>query len=143
MAIVSGSTTGIGQRTALHLAQTGATVIMACRSQQRGEDGRYEILRELKRTDSQLAPDIKVMQVDLLEPQSIRKFADSFKQQHDRLDILVNNAGTNIPGVTEQGLDFVFAASYLGHFFMSELLYDTIAQTENARVVNLCSLLHR
>lgn len=85
----------------------------------------------------------KVMQVDLLQPQSIRRFADSFKQQHDRLDILVNNAGTNIPGVTEQGLDYVFTASYLGHFMVSEILYETIAQTENARVVNLCSLLHR
>lgn len=60
VAIVSGSNTGIGQRTALHLAQTGATVIMACRSKERGENGRYEILRELKRTNPQLVPDIKV-----------------------------------------------------------------------------------
>jgi NAD(P)-dependent dehydrogenase (short-subunit alcohol dehydrogenase family) len=88
-------------------------------------------------------PDIQIMELDLLQPGSIDKFASEFTQKFKQLDILINNAGTNIPGISEGGLDYVFTVSYLGHWYLTTKLYDAIKDTPNARVVNLTSVLHR
>lgn len=40
--------TGIGKRTALHLARMGAKVIMACRSVERGEAARINMEEEIR-----------------------------------------------------------------------------------------------
>ena len=40
---MTGANAGIGQATALGLAQLGATVIMVCRSRERGEAAQAEI----------------------------------------------------------------------------------------------------
>lgn len=142
VAIVSGSNTGIGNRTAYHIAATGITLIMACRSMERGEEAKRNLEKELTK-DGITNFDIKVMQMDLRDPASIRSFAKAFQSKYKKLDILVNNAGTNIPGLSDKGLDFVYTVSYLGHFFLTTLLYDTIKKTPGARVVNVSSLLHR
>ncbi|KAG5178416.1 hypothetical protein JKP88DRAFT_329698 [Tribonema minus] len=141
IAVVSGANTGIGRKTAEHLAETGVTLIMACRSKERGEQAMADMERSFSRRG--IKTNIEVMQLDLLEPASIRAFARDFKQKYDALHILVNNAGTNIPGITDRGLDYVFTVSYLGHFMLTNLLYDTIKATPDARVVNVSSLLHR
>lgn len=39
---------GIGSRTALHLAKMGATVVMACRSVQKGEEARAALEKEMR-----------------------------------------------------------------------------------------------
>ena len=78
-----------------------------------------------------------------MDTHSIRAFAQHFQAQHDRLDILINNAGSVIAGMTPQGIDQVFMADFLGHYMLTELLYDTLAKTKGARVINVSSQLHR
>ncbi len=54
VAIVTGSNTGIGERTVLHLVRRGiGVVVMACRSTERGEQARMRILEELGPTLSE------------------------------------------------------------------------------------------
>lgn len=44
---------GIGSRTALHLAKMGATVVMACRSVEKGEEARVALEKEIRLEKSQ------------------------------------------------------------------------------------------
>eukprot|EP00752_Nemacystus_decipiens_P012085 g10715.t1 len=150
--IVTGANTGIGSRTAFHLARMGAKVIMACRSVERGEAARAKLQQELAtlssaKTSSAVLPGtLEVMECDLCDFSSIRAFARAFKAKHGaRLDVLVNNAGIAIndgPRLTVDGLDTVFGVNFVGHFVLTTELMPLITSTPNARVVCLSSVAH-
>eukprot|EP00903_Cladosiphon_okamuranus_P008357 g8037.t1 len=150
--IVTGANSGIGSRTAFHLARMGAKVIMACRSVERAEKARAKMQQELANLGSGKsrtvvrAGTLEVMVVDLCDLASVRAFARAFKAKHgDRLDVLVNNAAISInqgPALTVDGLDTVFGGNFIGHFALTTELLPLIDSTPNARVVCLSSILH-
>lgn len=64
----------------------------------------------------------------------------------NQLDILINNAGVvNLKEriETSEGLEMHMATNHIGHFALTGLLYPTITNTQNARVVTMSSLAHR
>jgi len=85
--IVTGSNSGIGKATAKALAGMGATVVMAVRNRERGEMAQAEIAEETGNKS------VSVMVCDLASRDSIKRFAEEFKKEYDRLDVLINNAG--------------------------------------------------
>jgi NAD(P)-dependent dehydrogenase (short-subunit alcohol dehydrogenase family) len=85
-AIVTGANRGIGYATARALARKGATVILACRNKDKGEAAVRQIAQEHPEAKAAL------MQLDLSDLASVRRFADEFISHYDRLDILINNA---------------------------------------------------
>ncbi len=136
--IVTGANSGIGKATAVGLARLGGTVVLACRSAERGATAREEILRSTgnERTS--------VMIVDLRSQASIRSFVDDFRRTHNRLDALVNNAGIfrRHRNVTVDGLEEQFAVNYLGGFLLTHLLLDLLKASAPSRVVNVSSSAH-
>ena len=136
--IVTGANSGIGKATAVGLARLGGTVVLACRSAERGATAREEILRSTgnERTS--------VMIVDLGSQASIRSFVDDFRRTHNRLDALVNNAGIfrRHRNVTVDGLEEQFAVNYLGGFLLTHLLLDLLKASAPSRVVNVSSSAH-
>ncbi|MDF2611885.1 MAG: short-chain dehydrogenase [Lachnospiraceae bacterium] len=86
LAVVTGGNSGMGKATVAALADQGYTVIMLCRSMERGEAALAE-LKEYKERD------IKLMQCDLGNMENIKRFTDDFKVQYPNVDVLVNNAG--------------------------------------------------
>ncbi|CAL8336271.1 unnamed protein product [Boreogadus saida] len=82
-----GSNTGIGKKTAITLAKRGARVILACRSQQRGEIALAEVIEESR------SKEVVFMQLDIGSLKSVRTFAENFLKIEDGLDLLINNAG--------------------------------------------------
>lgn len=136
--IVTGANSGIGLVTTRELARQGATVVMACRSQERGSRALAEIKRAVPEAD------VHLMLCDLSAPPSVRQFADSFKQQYDRLDVLVNNAGLyNVTRqVTADGLESTFAINHLGHFLLTNLLLDRLQASTPSRIINVSSGAH-
>jgi NAD(P)-dependent dehydrogenase (short-subunit alcohol dehydrogenase family) len=139
VAIVTGANSGIGYETARALAKKGATVIMACRNQGKGEAAAQQILNE------QPKGHVEMMHLDLGDLDSVRAFADEFKQHYDRLDLLINNAGIMHPpfGKTRQDFETQFGVNYLGHFALTGLLLDLIVRTPHARIVTVSSVGHR
>ena len=90
-AIVTGSNSGIGFDAALHLAASGAHVILACRNETKADTARDQILEHHPSASVQTAP------LDLANLESVEAFSNAYCQRHETLDLLINNAGLMIP----------------------------------------------
>ncbi|KAM9318275.1 dehydrogenase/reductase SDR family member 13-like [Pholidichthys leucotaenia] len=134
--IVTGSNTGIGKETAIDLAKRGARVILACRSQERGEAALADVTRESGSNQ------VVFMQLDLGSLKSVRSFAETFLKDEDRLDILINNAGIFLQGRTSDGLGMMFGVNHIGHFLLTNLLLDRLKKCAPSRVVTVSSAAH-
>jgi NAD(P)-dependent dehydrogenase (short-subunit alcohol dehydrogenase family) len=140
-AIVTGANSGLGLRTAVRLAEHGATVVLACRDAGRGASALATVRAEVSAADAELA------ELDLAELASVREFATAWGGR--RLDLLINNAGVMaIPRrVTADGFELQLATNHLGHFALTGLLLPSLLAGSvaggPARVVVLSSSLHR
>lgn len=133
--IVTGANSGIGKATALGLAQLGATVVMVCRDQARGEAA----MNDIRRTSG--SDTVELMLADLSSQQAIRTLAAKFGRTHDRLHVLVNNAAVNLwdRTVTVDGYETNFAVNHLAPFLLTNLLLDCLKSGAPARIVNVTS----
>ena len=137
--IVTGGNTGIGKATVEGLAKLGATVIMACRDQEKGRAALEEIKTKTGSTELHLLP------LDLASLQSVREFAKTFAERFDRLDVLVENAGvsTGKRQVTADGFEMDFGVNHLGHFLLTELLLPRLEASAPSRIIVLSSSVHK
>jgi len=138
-AIVTGATSGIGLETARVLAVKGAAVVMAVRNTAKGEAAAAKIKGENGNVT------ITVMEMDLANLASVRRFAESFTETHSRLDLLINNAGVMIPPLTRttDGFELQFGTNHLGHFALTGHLIGILQRTPGSRVVNVSSMAHK
>jgi NAD(P)-dependent dehydrogenase (short-subunit alcohol dehydrogenase family) len=139
VAIVTGANSGIGYETAKALAKKGTTVVMACRNLGKANAAADEI--RLADKDA----DLDVIQLDLADLSSVKKFSVNFKSRYNSLDLLINNAGVMIPPFTRtaDGFELQFGANHLGHFALTGLLLGRLIDTPGARIVNVSSNAHR
>lgn len=139
IAVVTGANGGIGYATAAALARRGMCVVLACRSEARGEAARQAIAAQ---TGSQA---VEVLPLDLASLDSVRRFAEAFTARYPRLDLLVNNAGIFSPqrALTADGFELHFGVMYLGHFLLTNLLLDALCAVPAARVVTVSAWGHR
>jgi NAD(P)-dependent dehydrogenase (short-subunit alcohol dehydrogenase family) len=138
VAVVTGANSGLGLETARQLARHGATVVLACRSSERGAAAAADI--------RQTAPDARldVQELDLASLESIRIAADALRARYDRIDLLVNNAGVTYTDreLTADGFELQFGTNHLGHFALTTQLLDRLVPVEGSRVVTVSSLGH-
>jgi NAD(P)-dependent dehydrogenase (short-subunit alcohol dehydrogenase family) len=138
-AVVTGSNIGLGFADARELARAGAKVIMAVRNTQKGESAASEI----RAADPDA--DVVVSQLDLADLASVRRFAERFGAEQDRLDLLINNAGVMAPPrrTTVDGFESQFGTNHLGHFALTGLLLGRLLKASEPRVVTVSSPGHR
>lgn len=136
--IVTGANSGLGFETTLALARKGAHVLMACRSADKAEAARAEIVRQVPHAS------LEVHALDLGSLASVRAFAASFTAQYQQLDILFNNAGVMAPPrrETEDGFELQFGTNHLGHFALTGLVLDRLLATPGSRIVGVTSVAH-
>ncbi len=139
VAIVTGSSSGIGLETARVLAGKNATTIVAVRNPEKGDNVVARIKMEYP------SASVSFMVLDLADLESIRQFADAFCAQYDRLDLLINNAGVMVPpySKTANGFELQMGTNHMGHFALTAHVMDLLFSTENARVVNVSSIAHK
>ncbi len=137
--LITGGNVGIGLATAVGIARTGASIILAVRSVAKGAAAADHI-----RT---LVPGaaVDVMNLDLASLASIRSFVQAMRDRTPTLDVLVNNAGIALKKrtVTADGFETTFGVNHLGHFLLTNLLHDQLAAAPSARVVVVASDAHR
>ncbi|MFB6138958.1 MAG: SDR family NAD(P)-dependent oxidoreductase [Halosimplex sp.] len=130
VALVTGSTGGIGAETARNLAATGATVVAHGRDRERGE----RVVADLPGEGHAFYA------ADFADLDDVRALADAVLTDFDRLDALVNNAGTwqsarrlvELPG-SDAGVEFTFAVNHLAPFLLTNRLAERLAATGERR----------
>ena len=135
--VVTGANTGIGKATALALAQEGWRVYVASRSAAKGEAA----VASIKAATG--SSEVFFLALDLADLESVRSCAEGFLARGEPLHVLVNNAGVGgARGLTRQGFELMFGVNHLGHFLLTQLLLDRLAESAPARVVTVSSESH-
>ncbi|OSX76097.1 hypothetical protein BU14_0207s0016 [Porphyra umbilicalis] len=142
--IVTGGNSGVGYESALHLALKGATVIIACRSMERGDAAAARIRAALAAPGVAAGGSVEVLRIDTSDLASVRAFVAAFSEKHTALHVLLNNAGVAaLPRtLSADGQELQLATNHLGHFALTGLLLPLLAATPGARVVNVSSPAH-
>ena len=136
--MITGANSGIGKRAALQLAEKGATVIMVCRNQERGEAALSEI-RERSGNES-----VDLLLCDLSSQKSIRTLVENFESSYDKLHVLIHNAANfdytlKNPVLTEEGIEVIFATNHVGPFLLTNLLLDVLKRSVPSRIITIAS----
>ncbi|TMW65983.1 hypothetical protein Poli38472_003748 [Pythium oligandrum] len=143
--LITGAGTGIGFHTALELARRGAHVVLACHIEAQGRDAEAAINTEIANTVNANAGRAEFMLLDVSSLASVEAFTKAFMNKFSRLDVLVHNAGisTRKYNLSADGYEAMFATNYLGHFALTARLFDSLKQSEDARIIMVSSMLHR
>jgi NAD(P)-dependent dehydrogenase (short-subunit alcohol dehydrogenase family) len=139
--VVTGANSGLGYEATAAFARKGATVVMACRSLERGEQAANEIREAIDQTGAVL----NVRRCDLADLESVASFAEGVREAYDQLHVLCNNAGVMaIPRAeTEDGFEMQLGVNHLGHFALTGQLLGLLVRTAGeTRVVSHSSGAH-
>jgi NAD(P)-dependent dehydrogenase (short-subunit alcohol dehydrogenase family) len=136
--VITGASSGIGDKAALGLARSGAQVVMVCRNRRRGETTREHITRAV--ADAQV--DLRI--ADLSSLRQVRALANDLTAAYRQIHVLVNNAGgyRTRPEISEDGFERTMAVNHLAHFLLTHLLLPVL-RAAKARVITVSSRAHR
>lgn len=140
--LITGANSGLGYWSTLHLARSGARVIMACRNPDKMEQARQNILQQA----SGIQPhQLEGLVLDVSDLDSIRAVAHTLNAAAEPLDGLLNNAGIMALPLqhTAQGFEAQFGTNHLGHFALTAQLLPLLKASKAARIVTISSIYHR
>ncbi|MGW5877453.1 SDR family oxidoreductase [Nocardiopsis terrae] len=83
--LITGASSGIGEATALHLAERGCTVVLGAR--------RLDRLKSLVERIEAAGGRASARSLDVTDAADVRTFVEGAVDEHGRVDVLVNNAG--------------------------------------------------
>ncbi|HZQ42747.1 MAG TPA: glucose 1-dehydrogenase [Acidobacteriaceae bacterium] len=140
VAVVTGSSSGIGQAIAVRLASEGAAVVIDYRSR---DQGAADTENMIKSRDPQ-AKFITVM-ADVTKIADTNNLIDQAWSQLGGCDILINNAGVekgaNFWDITEQDYDMVLNVDLKGAFFLTQAFVRRLRDAKKpGRVINISSV---
>jgi NAD(P)-dependent dehydrogenase (short-subunit alcohol dehydrogenase family) len=136
LAVITGTTHGIGRVTSRELARAGKTVVMLCRDVAAAAAARAEIMRQAPRAR------IEVVRCDLASLGSVREAAAAIRRDYPPLGLLINNAGmvSTRHRTSVDGFELTFATNHLGPFLLTALLSDHLDKA--ARILMVASRIH-
>jgi retinol dehydrogenase 12 len=136
IAVITGTTHGIGLVTTRELAKAGFAVVMLCRDLEAAARVRQSILDVVPQAE------VRNVRCDLANLASVRESAAAVRRDFGRIALLINNAGmvSTWRRQSAQGLELTFATNHLGPFLLTQLLLDRM--TDDGRIVNLASRAH-
>ena len=135
VALVTGSTDGLGREVARRLAAEGTHVIVHGRNVERGT----ALVNEIAAGGRGSA---RFYQADFASLAEVRRLAADIRRDYTRLDLLVNNAGviTRERTLSQDGHEMQFAVNYLAGYALSYSLPPLLDQGRSPRIVNVSSI---
>jgi len=132
--IVTGGNQGLGLDTAKMLAALGWSVMISCRSADKGREAVAAI-----KSCCEHAADVSYGVMDLNDLASVAEFAASYT--HATLELIVCNAGImNTPfALSKDGIEAQYQSNHLGHFKLVHHVFPKLRAAGSARVISLSS----
>ena len=136
VAVITGTTHGIGTVTSLGLARAGYTVVMLCRDVPAANTLAREIMQQAPGSE------VQAVHCDLASLATVRAAAAEVLERHPRIDRLINNAGivSTRHRFSVDGHELTFATNHLGPFLLTRLLRRALAP--GARIITVSSKVH-
>jgi NAD(P)-dependent dehydrogenase (short-subunit alcohol dehydrogenase family) len=135
VAIVTGSSKGIGEGIARVFSQEGAKVVVVCRTAEAGQ----KMAEELGAAEGRAL----FVRTDVTSSASIRNLIDTTIQTFGQLDILVNNAGyhlsKNVEETSEEEWEFIINTNLRSTFLCSRYAIPHLRQTRGC-IINISSM---
>lgn len=139
IALITGSSSGIGFETSLLLARNGIYTYATMRNLSKSQ----EILDITKK---ECLP-LKVLTLDVTDEKSTQKAVDMVMYEQNRIDILVNNAGYSLVGALEQiSMDEIkeeFETNCFGIIKLIQKVLPLMRKQRSGRIINVSSLAGR
>lgn len=136
VAIITGSTKGMGKATALMFAKEGAKVVINSRSEEK-EDS----VRKLIEKDGGSAI---FVQADISNPKDVKDLFQETVDTYGTVDILVNNAGIHNPkkffDLTKEDWEKVLSVNLIGLFLCSQQAAKIMIDHKCGRIINTASV---
>jgi NAD(P)-dependent dehydrogenase (short-subunit alcohol dehydrogenase family) len=136
IAVITGTTHGIGTVTSHDLARAGYTVVMLCRNVAAANALAQSIMH------GTAGSHVEVVHCDLADLGSVRAAAREVLSRFPRIDRLINNAGivSTRRRSSVDGYELTFATNHLGPFLLTRLLLPALAPA--ARIIYVASTVH-
>jgi NAD(P)-dependent dehydrogenase (short-subunit alcohol dehydrogenase family) len=128
--LITGASSGIGEATALHLAELGYTV--------------YAGARRLERMSDLVDRGIRTKTVDVTDDASMTALVEAIIAETGRIDVLVNNAGYGLYGALEdvpiEEARRQFDVNLFGLARLTQLVLPQMRQQHDGYIVNVSSM---
>jgi NAD(P)-dependent dehydrogenase (short-subunit alcohol dehydrogenase family) len=133
VAVISGAAAGIGQASAVRLAEEGARIVIADR-----EDA-AETVQRVRNAGGQA----EAIRCDVSDPESVAGLQRQVEQSAGRCDILVNNAGIypmqSFDEITFEDWRRVLSVNLDSMFLMTKAFVGSMRERRWGRIVNIAS----
>ena len=135
VAVVSGSSSGIGLQTSLTLARNGFLTYATMRNLKKAE-----IVNKLSDKEK---ISIKIIQLDVTDDKSVYDAIQTIISEAGRIDVLVNNAGHGLFGAFEdcsiEEIKDLYETNLFGLVRLTQAVLPTMRRQQYGRIINLSS----
>jgi NAD(P)-dependent dehydrogenase (short-subunit alcohol dehydrogenase family) len=110
--VTTGSNGGLGYESLIHLAKHSPSKIYLCA---RSKDKYDNAMKGISAAVPDAPNFVKYLELDLASLASVKKAAETFNAENDRLDVLMNNAGimAQPPALTKDGFEIQFGTNHM------------------------------
>lgn len=140
VAIVTGSSSGVGAATARQLAEKGCNVVINFASNEQGA-------RDTQAACEAFGVETVVAQADVADDTACRRLAAAAEEKWGRIDALVNNAGTtkfcnhsDLEGLSAEDFQHIYGVNTVGAYQMVRAVEGAMRRGGRGSIVNVASI---